>query len=454
MKKNIFKSTKFRFGIHSAVLSVLFVVVIIMLNVITALVSDRFPSINVDLNENKMFTISSQTKGVLNNLNKDVKVMVVSSDNTPRNEYKEFLSRYEEISDKISVEYVNMKKNPGAVNAYSDDIDPRGTFLVICGDRHEAIDAAFIDGSYGRLTDAESYLTNAIVSVSSEDKKYVWFTTGHGEGDFSGLKQIFEYKYFDVADVDLKLVSEQPCDMIVIAAPSQDFAQQELAKLDELSKNGVSLFVLLNNEAQYLPNLSEYISEWGIQVVDEIVYETNEGALLAVYSSLVPVINDTKYSKHINSSYPFLCEFPYRLDVQYSGTKSTEITEILTSTESAVTLKDNQPKTSGKFVLVAVSERIWEDNTRGHMFISGSPLWLSYPYKNISGLPANKQLANTVISEFSGSEEFVEIAAKNTTLKPFIITQSQFVYIAVIISLLAASLIIFGFIVWRIRRFL
>ncbi len=452
MKK---KSIKFRYGMNAALLTVLFVAAIILVNLLTGAIADKFPSINLDLSENKQFVLSKETKEVISKVDKEIKITIVLYDDKTDAYYDEFLARYKELSPKITTTYVNPQKNPSAVKKYSDDIDPSGTFIIECGERYEVIDATMIDGTNGRMADAESLMTNAIVSIMSDEKKYVAFTVGHGEGEFSGLKKVYENKYFEVSDIDLKQSEAAHCDMIVIAAPVQDFTQQELMQIDSLVKKGTAVSVLLNSEAQYLPNLCEYISEWGIEVKNEIIKENNSDYIYADYNGFVPVIKDSEYTRNISGSYPMIYEPAYRLDVQYSGMKGIDVVEVLTSTEAATTVSgetDNPDKNA--YVVAAVSERVNDDNSKSHMFVAGSTLNLKFTYDVISGLPANKQLANSIITSFFGSEDFVEISSKTSELKAFGLTLTQSVFIAVIVVIIAIALIVYGFIIWRKRRYL
>ena len=186
MKKK--KSIKFRYGINAAFLTVMFIAAIILVNLVTGVVSDKFPSINIDLSENKQFALSDETKNAVSEIDKEIKITVVLYSDETDPYYDELIARYKECSPLISSAYVNPQKNPSQVNKYSDDINPNGTFIIECGERYEILDCILIDGANGRMADAESLMTNAIMSVISDEKKYVSFTNGHGESDFPAWK--------------------------------------------------------------------------------------------------------------------------------------------------------------------------------------------------------------------------------------------------------------------------
>ena len=167
------------------------------------------------------------------------------------------------------------------------------------------------------------------------------------------------------------------------------------------------------------------------------------------------MVKDTEYTKNISDMYPLLYEPAYRLDVQYSGTKSVEVTELLTSTDAATTVSDAIENTDKKSYLVAaVSKRVNEDNSYSFMFVSGSTLNLKHAYDVISSLPANKQLVNSVAIGLLGGENFVEIPSKPSDLQAFGLSQTQAVFVVIIIVLAAIALITFGLVIWRKRRFL
>ena len=76
MKSQKKKSIKFHYGMNSAFLTVLFIVAVILLNLLVGAMTNRFPSMNFDLSENKQFVLSKETKDVISKLDKDVKITV------------------------------------------------------------------------------------------------------------------------------------------------------------------------------------------------------------------------------------------------------------------------------------------------------------------------------------------------------------------------------------------
>ena len=60
--KELFKTKNMRYGINATALTVMFIVVVVLVNMLAGALSDKFPSINIDLSENGQFEISKATK--------------------------------------------------------------------------------------------------------------------------------------------------------------------------------------------------------------------------------------------------------------------------------------------------------------------------------------------------------------------------------------------------------
>ena len=131
-------------------------------------------------------------------------------------------------------------------------------------DKYKAIDFGELYGNMGRMENAESLITNAIVFVTSEKERNILTTTGHGEKDLLTVNEIAMRKYFNVSSIDLRQSKIENCDILVIGAPRNDFTQQELAAIEEYMANGGNIQLYIDPTSGYLTNLFEYIKEWGV----------------------------------------------------------------------------------------------------------------------------------------------------------------------------------------------
>ncbi len=140
-------------------------------------------------------------------------------------------------------------------------------------------DYYYINGS--RL---ETSLTSAVASVISEETKKVAFLASHSKaGTFDYFKGVLELNNFKVDEITGDILKEIPqeYDAAVIVAPVKDFTKEELSALSVfLEGNGkLSKTLLFYGDTGYqrLPNLYNFLGEWGIAVENGIVFETNDG---------------------------------------------------------------------------------------------------------------------------------------------------------------------------------
>lgn len=104
-------------------------VLVVVLNVVVSLLADRFP-INIDLTQNKLFSLSDNSVEIAKSINKDVQVIVFGSEDLYKNpnmgsDYYQVEALYKEIykalqqytsysGGKVSVKYEDSQPEPAA----------------------------------------------------------------------------------------------------------------------------------------------------------------------------------------------------------------------------------------------------------------------------------------------------------------------------------------------------
>src|SRR5262249_19242637 len=122
-----------------------------------------------DLTTNKQFSLSDQSRNVLQKLDSPLQIMVFAKDDEfPR--YQDKLKEYEYLSKKVSVEYVDPDKKRAL--AQQNNIKQYGTIVFNYKGRSERVTA-----------DSEQDITNGVIKVVSGQQRKVYFTQGHGEKD-------------------------------------------------------------------------------------------------------------------------------------------------------------------------------------------------------------------------------------------------------------------------------
>ncbi len=365
-------SNKLRFGFNATLVTVLFVIVVLLFNALVGAVTEKFPSLNIDLTQNKQFEISKESKDALKEITDPVTMKLLLANETGEPVIEELLGRYKQIKNNIIIEKIDIEKNPASVSKYNNIIDPNGTLIIENKEKFEAVSFTSLYGNNGDLASAESLITNGIISVTVGDKKTILFSEGHGEYPAYTIAAVAQKNYYNYDVLDITKQKIENCDMLVIFCPSVDFTSSEIADLETYVLSGGNLQIYLNPVGQYLPNLCEYIKEWGIEVKEDLISEKHNDNI-AKQNLFIPVVSQNNYTKNIEKTLYY--QHSYKLESLYSNTKGITLYPVLTSTDKATT-KNAGGETSniGMHTISIVSERVLEDNSTVRMYVSGSSL--------------------------------------------------------------------------------
>ena len=228
-----------------------------------------------DLTAGKQFTLSDQTRKILEGLQKPVAIKVFAP-STEFQRFRERLDEYQYASKQVSIEYVDMIKQPSRAQQYQ--VQTVGTVVFE------------FDGRTERVTsDGEQELTNGLIKVVQGTQQKVYFVQGHGEKNTAGA----ERDSYSVVSTSLgsenytvdKLVLAQQTDVpadasvLVIAGPKTDLFAPEIDMLKRyLAKGGKVLFMLDppdKPESGAIPNIIGLLKDWGIEVGNNVVVDVS-----------------------------------------------------------------------------------------------------------------------------------------------------------------------------------
>ena len=188
-----------------------------------------------DLTAAKQFSLSDQTKKVLQGLDKPVHIRVFTrTEDFPR--FRERIDEYQYGSKQVSVEYIDMEKRPSLANQFQ--VQTPGTVVLEYEGRTEKV-----------TSDGEQELTNGLIKVVQGKQHKVYFVQGHGEhapdgSDKTGYSTITAALGSDNFTNDKLVLAQQkevPADasVLVVAGPKTDFFAAEIDMLKAyLTKGG------------------------------------------------------------------------------------------------------------------------------------------------------------------------------------------------------------------------
>jgi ABC-type uncharacterized transport system involved in gliding motility auxiliary subunit len=249
-----------------------------------------------DLTAARQFTLSDQSKKILQGLDKPVTIRVFDrSEGFER--FRERLDEYRYVSDRISVEYIDVDRRPALANQYK--VQMLGTVVLE------------YDGRVERVTsDAEQQITNGLIKLVQGTQHKAYFVQGHGEkltdnSDRSGYASIASSLASDNFATETIVLAQgkdvpQDATVVIVAGPTSDFLAPEIDMLRRyLARGGKVLFLLDPPEkpgAPELTNLVALIKEWGIDPGQNVVVDASGVGQVLGTGPEVPIA--AKYNKH------------------------------------------------------------------------------------------------------------------------------------------------------------
>ncbi len=316
----LLKRGGYAMGITAAVLAG-----IIVLNVLVGVLAERV-NLKFDMSLTAQNSMSEDNIKFVKDIDKEITVTLCATedeyvggymdyyaqsyysvaDNYPEY-YKQtinLMEKYHDYNKKIKIEYIDPQSTEfSKISAkYPNEQINYGDIIVTCKDggneRHKIIGyqdiyiltenqqySSYIGMSVYDVAanNIETALTSAISYAVSGKANKVAFITGHSKNDYSeSYRELLKINNYEIDVIDDTLVTNisDEYDALFIVAPTTDFIDAELdaiAKfLDNDGKYEKGLVFFADATSPYLPNLYEYLEQWGIAVGEGILFDTEE----------------------------------------------------------------------------------------------------------------------------------------------------------------------------------
>ena len=291
--KNRLKETRDAMGTRTAkiggynfVVSLIVLAIIVAVNILVRSLPSTLTQ--YDISASQLYSVTSSTKVVLNNLTKDVTIFWITQSGKEDSVIEKLLNVYDDMSEYVTVVKKNPDVYPTFAAQYTDENVQNNSLIVESGDRYRYISydeiyeidttSYYMTGSVSQSFDGESEITTAIDYVVSEDLPTAYVLTGHGESELSdSFTSALEKANIETQDFTLLNVDEVPgdCDLIIINAPTSDISEEEVTMIEDYVALGGHLLVFSGptDEDTDLTNLNSIIEALGITVNEGIVIE-------------------------------------------------------------------------------------------------------------------------------------------------------------------------------------
>jgi ABC-type uncharacterized transport system involved in gliding motility auxiliary subunit len=402
----------------------------------------------VDWSENSLFSLADQSLKILEGLNKpvEIKAFFRTSDRTG---IKTRLDEYSYNSPELNYEFIDPDQEPQVVRQYG--IKKINTLVIESGPKRETV------------TDlTEANITNAIIKVTREQDKVIYFTTGHGERSISdetpeGLKQaadaIKEENHL-VRQFNLAMRKSVPdsASVVAVIAPKTPFFPQEYDSLEKYVDNGGKLLLMLDPESPQ--SMRDFAARFKIKVGNDMVIDASGLGQLFGSGPGVPLVQSYDKDHAITKGFGLMTFYPYTSSVSAMDDKGDWNVTILakTSAESwaetdyasgEVSFNANED-TKGPIAVAAVSQK-----GKSTVIVFGDSDFPKNGYFNQQG---NGNLFLNTINYLAEEEDLISIRPKQPQDRRLTLTQADvstiFYLVVIAIPLL---LVILGVVIF-IRR--
>ncbi|CDE11323.1 GldG family protein [Ruminococcus sp. CAG:330] len=403
---------KLKYGGIATAVTVIFVAVVVLLNVVVAQVCKRNPDAVLDLTTANLYEISDDTVDYIKNLDQDVEIAISSEESTFQSDkyYKmisETISKYQGYSDHISVTYFDTTKDPDILSKYQDlyagDISSN-QIIVTSGDRikvYSLTDMFEIDQDkyqsyyygYASLSDCitgfkgEQTLTTAIMNVTDSNPKsvavitksngnYIFSATQANAYAVTAMENLLNDNGYDVKELDMvnDTLDAETYDIVVLPAPANDLTMDAIKKLQDFLQNdgnlGKQLIYVADYTQSVTPNLDAFLKDWNLQVDSSYVREddNNRNQTVQIVASagkglIAPIVSlgdSENYGGNLaNSSLPIVA--PLARPIQKLPSNNGRVVySLLQSSDTSYAYPLTQQASSGEDTTESASEESQE----------------------------------------------------------------------------------------------
>ena len=283
------------FGTGATVMVSVFIGIILLVNAISYGNSARF-----DVTGLAQYTLTSQTKDVLAELDKEVEIIKFFVPDDPyggASYATSLLDEYENYTDKLNVREIDPEERPEEAREYGITEYqewffgvfgiPAQTVVFIgeSGKRFVGLETIVgLEALFGLKTstsEAEYAFTSAILEVTGTVQKVAYFTTGHGEVDiydtsaagYSTAIEGLRDNLYKTVPIDLLTAGTVPEDaaILIIAAPQEPFSNIDIEIIRDYLERDGRLMVLVNPDSP--ENFEWLLLPWGLKVEQGFIWE-------------------------------------------------------------------------------------------------------------------------------------------------------------------------------------
>jgi len=449
-----FTGRRARYGSNVLVMSLAFIGILALINFLGARYERR-----LDWTQDRLFSISEQTRKVLADLDKPVKITgFFQEDDSRKERVQDLLKEYARHTNLLTWEFIDPDLQPALARQMG--VTDYGTLVFECEGRRQ--------NTFGS---EEQDITSGILKVSRAEQKVIYFLIGHGErsiddygqNGYTKVKSLLEKDNYQVKTTNLAVTPTVPADaaLLVIASPSKTFMDQEIEAVKSYLDKGGKLLYL--TDPQLTSGLEESIlAKYGITVTNDIIIDPASSLLGDAASPLITNFRWSMITKDLRAA----AFFPQSRSLAYAnnppqGVNITSFAETSADSWGETDLTNRQarfdPEKDKKGPL-SVGLQVTVERRAGGVTLGPSSRIVAFGDSDFASnafLDAfgNRDLFANSVNWLTEEEALISIRAKPPTDRHLYITaQEQILGIVTSVIFLPLAVLLVGAVVWWRRK--
>jgi len=435
--KNLISKRSTKYGFNTLVMIAVFLVTISLIAVMSIKYKMRW-----DLTKGGRYTLSDQTIKLLNSLKKDVTaVAFYRSDERTKQQMEDLLEVYSNYSPKFKYQFIDPDKKPGLASKYG--ITSYRTTLIQSSGKQEVVGF-----------ESEEKLTNAILKVTRDKIKTIYFLKGHGENNitdfqnagYKAVRESIEKENYQTKELLLLESANVPDDavLLIISGAKKEPLPEELQKIKTYIARGGSILFMIDPFTA--PNMVSFLKDYGFNIGDDIIIDKLSQVFGANY--LTPVVVQYDKEHPITKDFNVATFFPLTRSVfiekypskgmyvlAMTGEQSWAETDRKALEEGKAEYNDSKDKRGpiavASAVAIEVKEERQESGDKGHdnknkryakIVVFGDSDFVNNTHINLAG---NKDLFLNAVNWLAEETDLIAIRKKEPQSTPLLLTKTQ-----------------------------
>lgn len=338
----------------------------------------------LDLTKNQNYSLSDKTKKFLSSLKEPLEFMLLVPKNHPLyRDLRDLLEEYQTFYPKLKIQTVDFLRDPSKIAELKKGykgLSAETALIATLGHRKKYLslfdfqrDVTFYKG--------EEAITSALISLSQEKKKVLYFTRGHGEPGLSltlniGLSQatnLLEANNYQLKEFPLaKRAVPEDCALLVVVQPQNPFRREEERKILTYLKKGGRMLFLVDPENR--PALKSLLKRYGLELLKG---EVKDPRMNRDNNPLYVLVGDFSPHPFVESLRGFYSSHPGIRALKFTGASSDLKGEVLMQTSPQSIRVANNPlgeeavQDKGPFGVAFLVTRQEKGKTKSQVLVIG-----------------------------------------------------------------------------------